>query len=119
MTDQSQSVVAVKYVQVEQNMVAAQFTGVAPCADPTACTVGGMIVVDAAVGGGWVFCGTELGEWGGYGLGAYLCVEGATFALLESPNSAVWSGDESIGRFSLTHDGDAQEIVVTYGTRAD
>ena len=119
MTDQSQSVVAVKYVQVEQNMVAAQFTGVAPCADPTACTVGGMIVVDAAVGGGWVFCGTELGEWGGYGLGAYLKVEGATFALLESPNSAVWSGDESIGRFSLTHDGDAQEIVVTYGTRAD
>jgi hypothetical protein len=119
MTDQSQSVVAVKYVQVEQNMVAAQFTGVAPCADPSACTVGGMIVVDAAVGGGWVFCGTELGEWGGYGLGAYLCVEGATFALLESPNSAVWSGDESIGRFSLTHDGDAQEIVVTYGTRAD
>ena len=119
MTDESESVVVVKYVQVEVNMVAAQFTGVAPCADPRTCTVAGGIVVDAAVGGGWVFCGTDLGEWGGYGLGPYLRVEGSTFELLESPNSAVWSGDESIGRFSLQHDGDAREIVVTYGTRAD
>ena len=111
--------VAVRYVAAADTMVAAEFKGVAPCADPTAFGAGGRIVVDAAVGGGGVFCGTVKGDWGGFGVGPYLEVRGATFELLESPNSAVWSGDESIGRFSLQHDGEAREIVVVYGTRAD
>ncbi len=111
--------VAVRYVAAAETMVAAEFKGVAPCADPATCSAGGRIVVDAAVGGGWVFCGTTRGAWGGFGVGPFLDVQGASFELLESPNSATWSGDESIGRFSLQHDGEAREIVVVYGTRAD
>ena len=41
--------VAVRYVAAADTMVAAEFKGVAPCADPTACGAGGRIVVDAAV----------------------------------------------------------------------
>ncbi len=99
-------------------MVEATFVGV-DCDEPIACKIGGQIKVDAKVGGGWVFCGIELGDWNGYGAGPSMKVTGGTFELLESPNGAVWSGDESIGRFAITHDGVSDKIVVEYGTRAD
>jgi hypothetical protein len=102
----------------ESDMTEATFQGVNEC-ESLACGVGGRIEVDTKVGGGWVFCGVDMGDWGGYGTGQYLHVTGGTFELLESPNSAVWSGDESIGRFAVTHDGFSSEIVVVYGTRAD
>ena len=44
---------------------------------------------------------------------------GAAVELLEGDDGEGWSGDESVGRFALTHDGSAAEIVVVYGTRAD
>ena len=98
-------------------MIEATFEGVG--CEAVVCQVGARMEVDTKVGGGWVFCGTEMGEWGGYGVGDYLRVTGGSFELLASPNTAVWSGDESIGRFALTHDGESSEIVVVYGTRAD
>ena len=116
----SLATVPVRYARCarpESDMIEATFQGV-DC-DALACGVGERMVVDASVGGGWVFCGTDIAEWGGFGIGAYLKVMGGTFELLESPNSAVWSGDESIGRFALTHDRVSSEVVVVYGTRAD
>ena len=60
-----------------------------------------------------------MGDWNGYGAGPSMKVTGGTFELLESPNGAVWSGDEFIGRFAITHDGVSDKILVEYGTRAD
>ena len=117
----STTTIPVRYVTCagpESDMIEATFQGVAT-SDAFQCLANGQIKVDATIGGGWVFCGIEMGDWGGYGIGESLKVTGATFELLESPNGAVWSGDESIGRFALTHDGESSEIIVVYGTRAD
>ena len=95
-----------------------------------ACPASGRVVVNAAVGGGWVFCGTERDEsdpqpgvadnmYTGMWLGEYLRVSGAVVELLEGDDGETWSGDESVGTLALTHDGSASEIVVVYGTRAD
>jgi hypothetical protein len=110
--------IKVKYCTVDNEMVKASFNGVED-SNPFVCQANKDIIVDCTVGGGWVFCGTDKGSWGGYGVGPYLKVKGGTFTLLTSPNTAVWSGDESIGRFSIKHDGTSNEIVVLYGTRAD
>jgi hypothetical protein len=94
------------------NMVSATF-------DCSTCPWGARVVVNAHVGRGWVFCGTERhSEWGIW-IGAYLRVSGAAFELMEGDDGEQWSGDECVGRFALVHDGSASEIVVTYGTRAD
>tara|TARA_B100000795_G_scaffold269241_1_gene258052 strand:+ start:308 stop:1681 length:1374 start_codon:yes stop_codon:yes gene_type:complete len=112
--------VPVRYVTCQgegSEMIEATFVGVG--CETSVCEIGGRIEVDAKVGGGWVFCGIDLADWGGYGIGQYMKVTGGTFELLTSPNSAVWSGDECIGRFAVTHDGSSDEMVVVYGTRAD
>ena len=93
-------------------MIAATF-------DCAACPPGARVVINAHVGGGWVFCGTERhAEWDIW-IGAYLSVSGAAVEMLEGDDGEQWSGDECVGRFALTHDGASAEIVVTYGTRAD
>ena len=87
------------------SMVAATF-------DARVCPVGGRVVVNAAVGGGWVFCGTERdesdtqpsvadAEYDGIWLGEYLRVSGAVVELLEGDDGEGWSGDESVGRFAV------------------
>jgi len=93
-------------------MIAATF-------DCATCPPGARVVINAHVGGGWVFCGTERhAEWDIW-IGAYLSVSGAEVEMLEGDDGEQWSGDECVGRFAVTHDGVSAEIVVTYGTRAD
>ncbi len=73
---------------------------------------GATVEVHAQSSGGWVF-DINLSESGA-------CVE----SVLEAVGGTVaylfgFSGDETGVDFSITHDGKAQEIVLTYNTRPD
>ena len=70
---------------------------------------GGSTTVRGQSAGGWVFCGIEED-----GCGQLLSVRGAVFESVSG-----FTGDDSNIEFCLTHDGEADEIVVTYNTRAD
>ena len=89
--------------------------------DQTECVIGQRVIVNGKIGGGWVFCGTEKQGNDAYTIwvGQSIQVLGGTVELLTYENGACWSGDESVGRMAITHDGSSSEIVIVYGTRAD
>eukprot|EP00930_Biecheleria_cincta_P011704 TRINITY_DN114750_c0_g1_i1.p1 TRINITY_DN114750_c0_g1~~TRINITY_DN114750_c0_g1_i1.p1 ORF type:complete len:101 (-),score=16.00 TRINITY_DN114750_c0_g1_i1:46-348(-) len=70
---------------------------------------GGKVLVEGNSAGGWVFCGL-LED----GCGDFTTCQGGSIELLEG-----WSNDDSHVTFSVLHDGSAEEVVMTYNTRAD
>ena len=70
---------------------------------------GGSVRVRGVSSGGWVFCGVQEG-----GCGEHMVAEGGNVVGVRG-----LSNDESECEVVVTHDGRAEEVVVTFNTRAD